>query len=39
LGESVVIGDDTKVTVLNTDRDQIMLSVNDTGGVIIKYLN
>ena len=34
-GESLIIGDDTKVTVLNIGENQIKLGVNDSGGVII----
>jgi carbon storage regulator len=35
LGESLLIGDDIKVTVLNIDKKQIKLGVNDSEGVTI----
>ncbi len=35
LGESVVIGDDIKITVLSIGKNQIMLDVNDSGFVTI----
>jgi carbon storage regulator len=34
-GESLIIGDDIKITVLNIDENQIKLGVNDSDGVII----
>ncbi len=35
LGESIVIGDDIKITVLDKCINQIKLSVNDSEGVIL----
>ncbi len=32
-GEGLLIGDDTKITVLNIDTDQIKLGVNDSEGI------
>lgn len=34
-GESLRIGDNIKITVLNIDKKQIKLDVNDSGSVII----
>ena len=36
LEESLLIGDDIKITVLNIDNKQIKLGVNDSEGVTIK---
>ena len=36
LGESLIIGDDIKITVLTIGKNQIKLGVNDSGGVTIK---
>jgi len=33
LGESLLIGDDIKVTVLTIDKKQVKLSVNDSEGI------
>ncbi len=35
LGESIIIGDDIKITVLDKCINQIKLSVNDSEGVIL----
>ncbi len=35
LEESLIIGDDIKITVLNIDKSHIRLGVNDSDGVII----
>ena len=35
LGESLIIGDDIKVTVLTIDKKQVKLSVNDSEGITL----
>ena len=35
LEESLLIGDDIKITVLTIDKKQVELSVNDSEGVVI----
>lgn len=35
LGESLIIGDDIKITVLNIGEDQTKLSVNDSEGMAL----